>query len=80
LTSFLFVIKYDRNFCAIVRDTNAQKLGSLLNQFKLANRIVKIPADIKCKFEEGIDYTDTNSILDEEAKKAKAYLKEAICL
>lgn len=76
----VFSIKYNRNFCTIVRDTNAQKLESLLNQFKLANRIVKIPADIKCKLEEGIDYTDTNSILDEEAKKAKAYLKEAIYL
>lgn len=75
-----FSIKYNRNFCTMVRDTNAQKLESLLNQFKLANRIVKIPTNIKCKLEEGIDYTDANSILDEEAKKAKAYLKEAIYL
>ncbi len=76
----VFSIKYNRNFCTIVRDTNTQKLTSLLSQFKLANRIVKVPTDIKCKLEEGIDYTETNTILDEESKKAKAYLKEAIHL
>lgn len=76
----IFSIKYNRNFCTIIRDTNTQKLEFLLNQFGLLNRIVKKPADIKSKLEECIDYAETNSVLDIEAEKAKTYLKEAVCL
>jgi hypothetical protein len=76
----IFSIKFNRNFCTIVRDTNAQKLGSLLRQFKLTDRIVKTPADINCRLEQGIDYTDTNAIIDAETIKAKAYLRKVISL
>lgn len=76
----IFSIIFNRNFCTILRDTNTQKLKSLLSQFKLTNRIVKTPADIKCQLEQGIDYTDTNTIINAETIKAKAYLREAISL
>ena len=76
----IFSIIFSRNFCTILRNINTQKLKSLLSQFKLANRIVKTPADIKCQLEQGIDYTDTNTIINAETIKAKVYLREAISL
>jgi polysaccharide pyruvyl transferase WcaK-like protein len=74
----IFSIKFNRNFCTVVRNTNAQKLESLLDQFKLTNRIVKTPSDIKRMLEKEIDYTDVNSIIRTETIKAKTYLKNAI--
>jgi hypothetical protein len=74
----IFSIKYNKNFCTIVRNTNSQKLSFLLKQFKLTNRIVKAPIEIKCKLEQGIDYAETNEVINAETLKAKTYLKEAI--
>jgi hypothetical protein len=76
----VFSIKYNKNFVTIVRNTNAHKLEYLLDKFKLTNRIVKTPADIKCKLEKAIDYADSNFILDEAIKKEMTYLKKAVSL
>jgi hypothetical protein len=74
----IFSIKCNKNFCTIVRKTNSQKLSFLLKQFKLTNRIIKSPSEIKYKLEQGIDYTETNKVINAETLKAKTYLKEAI--
>jgi hypothetical protein len=74
----VFSIKYNKNFVTMVKKNNAQKLKSLLDQFKLTNRIVTAPIEIKCKLEQGIDYTQTNEVINAETLKAKTYLKEAI--
>jgi len=76
----VFSIKYNKNFVTIVKGTNEQKLEFLLHQFKLANRIVETPADIKCKLDEGIDYTNSNSIIDKAIIKSINYLKNNISL
>lgn len=76
----IFSMKFNRDFCTIVRNTNTQKIGFLLHQFKLSDRIAKTPADIKCVLEQSIDYANTNSVIEAETIKAKAYLRKAISL
>lgn len=76
----VFSMIYKRNFCTILRETNTQKIDFLLNQFKQRSRIVKAPSDIKSLLDQGVDYSETNKILTDEAMKAKDYLRQAISL
>ncbi|MBI9015957.1 MAG: polysaccharide pyruvyl transferase family protein [Phycisphaerae bacterium] len=76
----IFSMKYNRNFCTIIRDSNANKLGSLLKQFELTDRIVKHPNEIEHILEQKIDYSSTNAIIESETLKAEAYLKSALTI
>lgn len=76
----IFSMKYNRNFCTIVRDSNRQKLGFLLSQNELSHRVVKDASDIKYVFDQEIDYNKTNSIIEAETKRAKVYLQTVLRL
>ena len=67
-------IKFNRNFCTIVRKSNSQKLTSLLIQFKLESRIASSPIMINNILKQEIDFSDTNQIIKIEKKRSKEYL------
>lgn len=69
-------IKYNKKFAALIRESNAQKMTSLLKQFGLDNRACE---DIRCidkTLNPEINYSDVNSKLEEEQRKGFSYLKE----
>lgn len=76
----VFSIKFNRNFIVLTKDRNTHRVDFLLKHFALTDRVVRNPADIECRLEEGVDYSKCNSIFDAEVKKARSYLKEALNL
>ena len=76
----VLAIKYRKNFCVFVRESNRQKLGFLLSQVALSSRTVDKGVDIQRVLDQEIDYNNTNSILEAEKKRAYAYLQEALRL
>lgn len=71
-------IKYNKNFVALIRDSNKNKLGYLLEQFGLTERIVCDAKTIPKVLAEDINYIQVNKILDSEKTKAYNYFKEAL--
>lgn len=68
-------LKFNRPFAALVRDSNRQKMTSLLSQFQLSDRIVDNTDSLESKLLQKIDYEIVNSILKEESLKSLDYLK-----
>lgn len=71
----IFSIKYNKQFCTIIRDMNSNKLTHLLKQFNLSDRII---TDIKMLpniLDTIIDYTPTNIEIQKEKKRSIEYLK-----
>lgn len=71
-------IKFNRKFATIVRNTNKQKLTSLLKQFKLDNRIVNEIQLLEEKLLINSDYTLINQKLKEERTRSLYYLQNNI--
>ena len=71
-------MKFNKQFVAFSRESNMQKLTSLLNQFGLSNRICKTPAEIIKKMDEPINYSAVNERIKEETNNAITYLKSNI--
>lgn len=71
----VFSIKYNKQFCTIVRDMNNNKLSHLLEQFDLRSRICKNPTQIKAILDTPINYSPINHQIEIEIEKAKNYLK-----
>ena len=72
----IFSIITHRRFCALMRDSNKQKLGSLLKQLSLDNRMVQI-GDCKsiCPIlDASVDYDLVEDILLNERKRAYQYM------
>ncbi len=72
----VFSIKYNRPFCAIVRDTNSQKLAHLLGQFGLTGRIAAAGRDIPSLLERPVDYSPVNAAIRRERERSLDYLKK----
>ena len=72
----IFSIKSNANFCALIRDSNSNKLTDLLNRVKLNNRIITSLTDIENYYYEDIDYSETNKIIKTEKRKSINYLKD----
>lgn len=72
----VFSIKFNKQFCTIVRGMNSNKLTHLLEQFglsgRIANDVSKLPSIIDAK----IDYAPVNAKIVEEKERSIAYLKE----
>lgn len=75
----VFSIKYNKKFITIIRQSNSNKLGGLLNQFGLTNRAVENPDDLKNIMEEPIDYKAVNEYIENEQIRTKEYL-DKVCL
>lgn len=74
-----FAIKYNRPFAAYLTERNRiNKVGSLLSEFKLINRIVDSTGDIIKVLEQPIDYKEVNEILCQKKTTSIAYLRECI--
>ena len=67
-------LKFNKQFATIVRNTNKQKMTSLLSQFKLHDRIVDKIENLEEKLMLQSDYTFVNSELDKEQKRSIEYL------
>lgn len=72
----VFSIKYNKQFCTIVRGMNSNKLTHLLEQFglseRIANDINKLPEILNTP----IDYHPVNIKINEERERSIKYLKD----
>ena len=71
-------MKFNKQFVSFARESNMQKLTSLLGQFSLSNRICNTPEEILMKMEQPIDYKPVNEKIEDATNKAMAYLKSNI--
>ena len=69
-------IKFNKQFVALVRDSNRQKMSSLLDQFGLGERMCESFDNLNERIERKINYTPINLKIKEEADKSFAYLRE----
>lgn len=68
-------LKFNRPFVALVRDSNKQKMTSLLSQFGLTDRIVDNIDNLESRMLQTIDYDCVNSLLTKERENSLDYLK-----
>ena len=68
-------MKFNKQFVALVRDSNRQKMSSLLDQFGLKGRMCEEFGDLRDRMEPPIDYITINDIIAKETEKSIQYLK-----
>lgn len=71
----VFSIKYNKNFCTLIRESNQEKLNDLLQRFDLENRIVNKPSELENILDSPIDYEKPNEKIKQEKEKAIQYLQ-----
>ena len=71
----VFSIKFNKQFCTIVRGMNSNKLTYLLEQFRLSTRIANDVSKLPDIMETKIDYGPVNQRIEEERLRSVAYLK-----
>lgn len=71
----VFSIKYNKQFCTIVRGMNSNKLTYLLEQFGLFNRIVNDLDRLPVIMDTPIDYAPVNEKIKQEQEFSINYLK-----
>lgn len=71
-------IKFNKQFVALVRDSNKQKMSSLLDQFGLGKRMCEEFGNLKERMEQKIDYEPVNEQIAIEAEKSKQYLRSCL--
>lgn len=74
----VFSIKYNKNFCTIIRSMNNNKLSDLLELLDLKTRIAKSPDKLESILSKPIDYHLINEKLLNEKKKSLCYLEQNI--
>lgn len=74
----IFSIIMNRKFGTIIRNTNSQKLTSLLATMKLNERIVNDLDALDDVLKKDIDYSDTNQIILRERERSINYLKDSL--
>lgn len=72
----IFSIKMNTKFCTIIRDSNFNKLSSLLKSLDQEDRMVKNLDDINRLYDEECNFTNTNKIILNESLKSIKYLKD----
>ena len=76
----IFSIRNNKRFATIIRESNSNKLVSLLNQFGLQDRIVSSISALESILDKDIDYKYVEERLEKERKKATDYLINQINL
>ena len=71
-------IKFNKQFVALVRDSNRQKMSSLLEQFELGDRMCEDFGHLKDKMEMEIAYAPVNEQIFKEKEKSIDYLKSCL--
>jgi len=74
----IYSIKFNKRFCSIIRESNTQKLSSLLKQFKLETQIVKEIGDIRKILLSCPNFTDANRTIEIEKENTQEYLNNQI--
>lgn len=74
----IFSILENTNFCTIVRNSNKNKIISLLKKFNLSSRIIKKVNDIDLMYSNSINFSKTNKLIEIEKNKTIKYLKNNI--
>ncbi len=70
----VFSIKYNKQFISLIRESNRNKLGGLLNSFELMSRSVDDPNKLESIMNTDINYKKVNEIISLEQSKAEKYL------
>jgi hypothetical protein len=68
-------MKFNKQFVALVRDSNKQKMSSLLDQFGLGDRMCEEFGDLRDRMERVIDYAPVNEQIAKETERSMNYLK-----
>ena len=71
----VFSIKMNTKFCTIVRDSNKNKLTSLLKSLHCESQMVNSVDDIENVYHSDKDFAETNIIIEKETKRSKDYLE-----
>ena len=74
----IFSIISHKRFCTLVRESNKEKMKSLLKMLKLDERAVYSPEMILKILDKKIDYDAVDNIRNNELKKSLKFLKENI--
>jgi len=74
----IFSIKFGTNFVTMIRESNKQKLGDLLGRLELEDRISTDINNLEELYEEKIDFSKVNTILEQEKKNTFEYLKDIL--
>lgn len=76
----VFSIKLNVPFVTLVRESNKQKLTSLLSAFHLEDRIIEKLDDLDMYVQKTVDFEPVNVILAEETARAMEYLNKNLIL
>lgn len=71
-------IKFNKQFVALVRESNRQKMSSLLNQFELGSRMCESFESLAEIMSTPIDFKLVNNHLEKERRNGYNYLKSSI--
>lgn len=74
----LFSIKFNKQFCTIMTPIRENKVGSILENLDLSDRIMQNDDSLEKLFERKIDYSVINKKIDLLIDKSKKYLTSAI--
>ncbi len=74
----IFSIITHKKFCTLVRESNHEKLSSLLDSFNLKDRMIFNSNEISKKIDNSIDYNFIDEIRKKELEKTRNYLKAYI--
>lgn len=74
----IFSIIMKKQFATLIRDSNRQKLSSLLNTLFLNDRIVQRAEDIENVLLKRVDYQKTDAVINRERQRTLEYLKNNI--
>ncbi|MDG5813850.1 polysaccharide pyruvyl transferase family protein [Chitinispirillales bacterium ANBcel5] len=72
----VFSIKYNKNFCTFIRNTNKHKLLFLLQQFDQENRQAESEHDLYRILMNEPDYSKTNELIKSERMRSIDYLSD----
>lgn len=75
----VFAVKYNKNFCAFIRNSNQFKLQFLLQQFDQQNRKADRASDLCEILMNEPDYSRTNEIIKSERLRSIDFLSDFTC-
>lgn len=75
----VFSMKYNKKFVTLIRDSNRNKLGGLLQQFGLVSRSVDDVTQFAKAMDAPVAYAEVNSLIAQEQLRSTEYLDQ-ICL
>lgn len=72
----IFSMKMNAKFCTLIRESNRNKLVSLLTKLGQIDRAVESIEDIRTLYDKEIDYFETNRVIENERVRTMQYIKE----